>query len=447
MSFIKDRAFRAREGLFLSIVLLGSLIISSCAGNLSSKGRSLIEKGEYTEAIELYNREISKNPNKKDTWRDLAYAYYKKGEYENALGAINKADQADPSTHLCRGLIFEAKGDNNDAIQAFSEALKYNPNVKTKAQIKSHLDALIRSSLQAEIASAVSQESSLQTSEIPDNTIAVVKFDGSLLPKEIAPIATGIGEFTMADLSKVEVLRLVERLKVELLLKELELASSNAADVAQAPRVGRLLGSKSVVTGKLIGAGLEKFRLDGALVNTQDASSKLTEPGESGLVLDEILRIQKAMVFEILEYLGVQPSDADRDSIMAKPTESLEAFVAFSKGVEFMQLGMFEEAIKQFELALQFDGGFNLASEQLSDAETAFSNQQFGAATPGQLENSFVQDVTNQGIDNGRMLTTFIDDTDILEPGNTNPGGTPTKPPVIGSKRAGANVSGNIDGD
>jgi len=447
MKEIKQRIYQARDGLLLLLISSAVLMAVSCTGSISSKGRSLVEKGEYDNAIELFNREISKNPDKKDSWSDLAFAYYKKGDYEKALDAINKADQSKPTTHLCRGLIFEGTGENKKAIQSFSQALQHKPTTQTKVLIKSHLDALIRESLQAEIASAVSQESSLETSNIPDNTIAVVKFDGSLLSKEIAPIATGIGEFTMVDLAKVEALQLVERLKVEVLLKELAIAQSDAVDVSQAPRMGRLLGSKSVVTGKLVGAGTERFRLDGALVNTIDASSKLTEPGESGLVLDEILRVQKAMVFDILEFLGVQPTDADRDSIMVKPTESLEAFLAYSRGLEFMSQGLFDDAIEQFRIALRADGGFGLAGEQLADAQTAFTNQQFGPASSGQLENSFIGDVTSPGIDNGRLLTTFIDDTDVLDPEKTNPTKGPTKPPVVGQKRAGANVSGNLDGD
>jgi len=446
MSAFKNKALSAEAGLFLSMILLGTLIISSCAGGLSTKGRNLIEKGEYAEAIEIYNREISKNPGKKDVRRDLAFAYYKKGDYPNALESISKADQADPLTHLCRGLILEASGDNNEAIKSFGNSLQYHPNTKTKALIKSHLDALIRSSLQIEVDDAVAQEGTLGAQDIPDNTIAVVKFDGTLLPKETAPIAAGIGEFTMVDLSKVETLRLVERLRVEILLKELEIGSSQAVDPAQAPRFGRLLGSKSVVTGKLVGAGIERFRLDGALINTSDASSKLTEPGEAGLVLDDILRVQKAMVFEILEYLGVQPTDADRDSIMAKPTESLEAFLAYSRGLEFMILGMYEEAIEQFRLALQYDGGFELASGQLENALIALDNRQFGASTSIQLENQFFLDVFYQWTGNGQMLTSFIDPTNLLQPGNENPTSPPIRPPQIGG-RTSANVTGNIDGD
>jgi hypothetical protein len=274
-----------------------------------------------------------------------------------------------------------------------------------------------------------------------------VKFDGSLLSPDISPIAAGISEFTMVDLAKVEQLQLVERLRIELLMKELALSSTQNVDPAQAPRVGRLLGSRSVVTGKLTGSGTERFRLDGALVNTVEASSQLTDPGEAGINMEQILAVQKGMVFNILQYLGIEPSDDNRDSINVAPTESLEAFLAYSKGLELLAMGMFDDAAKQFELALNVDPGFGLAETQLNNAETSANNRQFGTATPMQLEDNFFENIDNQLNNNGQMLTNFIDDTDVLEPGNNNPGTTPNKPPQVGGSRASAKVGGNLDGD
>jgi len=447
MSATPNTSFSARDRLLLSIILLASLLVASCTGNLATKGRNLIEKGKYVEAIDIYKGELSKNPNRKDTWRDLALAYYKKGEFAGATEAIDKANQADPLTYLCRGLIFEGQGNNEQAISAFADALKYNPTKNTRILINSHLDGLIRSSLKMELDHAVAAESTIVVSEIPQNTIAVVKFDGSLLPPETAPIAAGIAEFTTVDLGKVEKLRLVERIKVQLLLNELALGTTQNVDVAQAPRMGRLLGSRNVVTGKLTGAGVEKFRLDGALVNTVDASSQLTEPGEAGLQLDQILQIQKGMVFDILKYLGVDPTPADRDSIMVKPTESLEAFLAYSRGLDFMARGMYEEAVKQFELALRYDNHFGLASNQLGYAQTALFNREYGVATSPQLENSFFQDAYDANFRNGQMLSSFIDGTDVLEPGNHDPSSAPNKPPQVGRRHASAAVTGNLDGD
>lgn len=432
-----------KHGLALAFL---ALIVASCAGNISTKGRNLIKGGEYVKAIELYNQQVSKNPDKKDSWRDLAYAYYKKGDNTNALEAISKADAGDPSSYICLGLIYEAVGKNEQAINAFGDALKYNPSKETQRLIRSHLDGLIRNSLTNEINSALDAESTIDPAQIPDNTIAVVKFDGSLLSPDIAPIAAGIAEFTMVDLGKVDQLKLVERLRVQMLLKELELGASQNVDPAQAPRVGRLLGSKSVVTGKLSGAGEQRFRLDGALVNTVDASSDLTDPGEAGLDMQQILTVQKAMVFDILQYLGIEPSDDNRDSINVAPTESLEAFLAYSRGLDYLQNGMFDEAAQQFKLALRADPGFAQANSQLTNSQTAANNRQFGAAPPSQLEDNFYQGIDNKVTNNGQMLTNFIDDTDILEPAENKPGKNPTKPPQVSSK-ASAKVSGNIDGD
>lgn len=429
-----------------SILALLALVFVSCGGNISTKGRKLVREGEYVRAIELYTQQISKNPDKKDTYRDLAYAYYKKGDFTNALDAVSKANPADLSSYICLGLIYEAIGKNEQAIKTFGKALNYNPSKETQRIIRSHLDGLIRSNLRSEIEGAISSESEIDPVQIPQNTIAVVKFDGSLLSPDISPIAAGIAEFTMVDLGKVDQLRLVERLKVQLLLKELELGQTQNVDPSQAPRVGRLLGSRSVVTGKLTDAGTERFRLDGALVNTVESSSRLTDPGEAGINMEQILSIEKAMVFNILQYLGIEPSDENRDSINVVPTESLEAFLAYSRGIELFQQGRYDEATKQFEMALRIDPGFGLAGTQLVNSQTAANNRQFGSATPAQIEETFYQSVESGITSNGQMLTNFIDDTDILEPGDNNPTKSTTKPPQV-SSTASARVNGNLDGD
>jgi Flp pilus assembly protein TadD len=103
---------------------LVALVAASCGGHLSTKGRNLVREGDYAGAIEIYNQQVTKNPDKKESWRDLAYAYYKKGDFSSALQAVSKADPADPSAHICLGLIYEATGKSNQAINAFDEALK-----------------------------------------------------------------------------------------------------------------------------------------------------------------------------------------------------------------------------------------------------------------------------------------------------------------------------------
>ena len=54
----------------------------------------------------------------------------------------------------------------------------------------------------------------------------------------------------------------------------------SSVDPTTAPRVGRLLGARKIVTGSIVGIGGDNFRLDGALINTFDSTSRFAEPAE-----------------------------------------------------------------------------------------------------------------------------------------------------------------------
>ena len=421
-------------------------VLSSCGGNWSAKGRKLVDKGEYVRAIEVYSQELAKNPEKHDAWRDLGFAHYKAENYSEALQALSRASQEDPFTLLCFGLVYEAQELYDSAIAAMSDALTLEPDKKTRALLKSRVDDLVRISLQAQISFALSQETTLVVGSIPENTIAVVKFDGSLLSPENAPIAAGLADFTMVDLAKVKQLRLVERLKVELLLRELNLAASPYVDVSLAPRMGRLLGSRNVVTAKLSVGGVSRIRIAGALINTVEGSSQITSPAEAELNLKQLLRAQKEFVFDLLVFLGIETSPSERDSIMVEPTESMAAFMAYSRGMEFLSRGMYNQAEQEFQSALLLDRGFSRAQVQVANTRVAISNRQFGAATSLDLETSFVATVSSAGNQSGALLTAFITDSDVLEPGDENPSETPINPPDVAASGTAA-VKGNLDGD
>ena len=68
-----------------------------------------------------------------------------------------------------------------------------------------------------------------------------------LAASEMAPLAKGFAEFTAIDLAKVKSLRVIDRLKIDMILDELQLSASGAVDPSTAPRMGKLLGSKHLM--------------------------------------------------------------------------------------------------------------------------------------------------------------------------------------------------------
>ena len=429
-------------------VLLTLLV--GCSQSYIGQGRSQLNRGEYDKAIENFYKEIQTNPASSDAWRNLGIAFYKKGDLIKAEDALLQAHNIRPDveTQLFIGLVNEKRGEVDKAISAYSHALSLGAGGATEETLRGRLDALLAERMKREISQALANEESINTSEIPENSIAVTDFDGSDLEPDIQPIAKGLAELTAIDLAKVSSLQVLERRKLDVLQQEIELGRSGRVDVSTAPRVGRLLGSRRVVTGKITPFGEEDIRLDGVLINTFDSSvSKATE--QEGQ-LQKFFSIQKAFVFGVLESMGVQLTQAERDAIEEVPTESFLAFLAYSRGLEYKSRGLYQQAQTEFSNSLAQDATFQMAAGQLKTVSGA------GLSSSGSLE-SFEASVLptggtpttprTSGGELGSFQQAIVTSSGFVPTGTGTGGTTPvTQPPVVGNTGH-VVVRGSVDGN
>lgn len=354
---------------FMALLIL--VVLAGCTSSLQMQGREMAERGEYDRAIDLLYTDIKTNPQSQESWRELGIAYYKKGDFDRAEEALTQADhiKSDARSNLYLGLIYERRQDYAQAINAYRAALALKPSSTTRKMLDGHLGRLISQNVEREVQSALTNESSINADTIPVNTIAVVDFDNTYLPPELAPISKGLAELTALDLAKVSSLSVVERGKIDALLKELELTRGGYVDPAAAPRVGRLVGSSRIVTGSLVGLGENIIRLDGAIVSIRDSLTSSTSPTEGDI--GKFFQVQKDFVFKVVDQLGVTLSADERSAIEEVPTESFLAFMAYCRGVDFRSRGMNSEAETEFLKAVQADGGFGDARRQKQEASRA----------------------------------------------------------------------------
>ncbi len=347
--------------------LLMAVLVAGCSQSLYMQGRKHLDRGEYDPAIEAFYKEISAKPASAEAWRELGVTYYEKGDLTKAEDALKQANQIQPDarTHLYLALIYEKQEDYGKAIDAYSTSLSLQPKGKTASMTRAHLDRLISRKLEADVFRTLENEAGIDADTIPENTIAVANFDASNLSSELVPIAHGLAEFTSIDLAKVQSLTVVERLKLEMILKELELGTSVHVDPASAPRMGRLMGSRRLVTGSVVSIGEQGLRLDAAVVNTVDSSAARPQGVEGDV--EKFFKVQKDLVFGILEELGITLSAEERDAIEEVPTESYLAFLAYSRGLDYRNRGpeWFGAAEQEFARALQYDKNFQQAKQQL----------------------------------------------------------------------------------
>ena len=107
---------------------------------------------------------------------------------------------------------------------------------------------------------ALQQEKTLSTQGVTGtpNSIAVLYFNNKSGENKLTPLQKGLAVMLITDLAKVEQLRVVERVRMQALLDELELGSSGLVDAETAPRVGKLLGVAKVTGGDILGDAKQK---------------------------------------------------------------------------------------------------------------------------------------------------------------------------------------------
>jgi len=113
------------------------------------------------------------------------------------------------------------------------------------------------------------------------------------------------------------------------------------------------------------GAAAQSFSLEGAVIDSRTSRSLgvINERGD----INALFRAQKAMTFGILRSAGIsleQLPPEVRSRIERFATTNLEAFRAFSTGLDLKDQGKFVEAKAQFARAAELDPNFALAAEQ-----------------------------------------------------------------------------------
>lgn len=409
------------------------MFAGGCGNNLYTQGRKLAEEGNFSSALEKYEARVLKRPQDFKAWRELGVARFELGDYQQAIDALSSAEEikADSRSRYILGLTFEKQNKYEEARDAYKSALQMESSEKISKRVIQRLDLL---AIRLEVSAAIAAEKSINADSIPHNTIAVYDFDGSALDPELAPVALGLSEFTAIDLSKIKALTVVERTKLHLLLAELKRSEEDYIDKSSAPKVGRILGSRNIVTATLTSPELNHLRLSGIIVNTVDSSEYYPESSEA--VLKKIFEMQKQFVREIIAELKIELTPEEQDSLNIVPTDSYEAFLAYCKGLTYQKAGQYEQALEEFRRASNIDNRFFYAQDQL-EFTAALSNEQ-------EFENFIQTETIGRLTELEATLGNVLENTGSITP-PTDGGEQTQQPPVIptGSVR----VKGTIGGD
>ncbi len=360
-----------RNGLLTTLtVLVIAGVIGGCASTASTSGTGsrVLGKGDYERAVALYQERLQKAPDKAELWRGLGVAYYQLDSLDAASQSFDRALQIEPNdapSVFYRGMIAERRSNFDQARENYRKYLALNGEPRLQSEAKKRLRWLEDDKLKKVVTTAITNEQNVDVAEIPGNTAAIVRFDASALPEQYRPLGRGVAELIYADLANVPNLTLVERLELSALQEELNLSQSEFSDKFTSPRIGRLVGAAKIVTGQLNSKPDNTIELDAGIIDVGPGLASYPDRREGKV--NEFFKMQKELSFDIISKLGYEITPQIRNAISKPATESMLALVAYSRGLEYVDQGMFALAEAEFKAAIDEDANFGLAKNAIQE--------------------------------------------------------------------------------
>lgn len=336
------------------------------------------------------------NPRNVRAVRALGIAYYKADRFAEARTVLDQARQLDPRdgvSALYAGLAAEQLKDYTGARAAYNEYLKVGRSRRTRSDIQQRLVVLAREESVAAAKAAVANEARLSQTPGDPRTIAVppLRFSGPDA-EQFGPLERGLADLIITDLSRSSQLTIVERDRMQALADEIALSQSDRVDATTAVRAGRLIQAGRLVNGSIVQGG-NQLTLSSSVVTVQ--TSQLSDPAQVTNSIDQLFVMQKQLVFRIFEQLGITLTPAERQLVDRQATTNLNAFLAYSRGLQASDDGRFADATRFFDEARRLDPGFAAAAARFTQAQAAVAGTQVtGAMIESGLTSTETQVVT-----------------------------------------------------
>jgi TolB-like protein len=218
---------------------------------------------------------------------------------------------------------------------------------------------------QAEAAArqAIANERSIAVASIPPRSVGITPFAVGTGDTAVAPLAYGLADILITDLQRSNQLELVDRLRLDALLRELHLVETGRVDPATAPRVGKLVGARRLVVGALSQRPGGQLAIDARIADV--ATGEVRPALSASAPLADILAAEKELAIRLLGQLGVNLTPAARAAIEERPTRNIAALLAYSRAVRYEVRGDYAGAATEYRAALRLDPNFALASQRL----------------------------------------------------------------------------------
>ncbi len=195
--------------------------------------------------------------------------------------------------------------------------------------------------------------------------VMVLYFDNDTGSAEYDSLAKGLADMMITDLTAVPSLRVVEREKLEALLKELKLQRKKYFDPKTAQRIGKGTGAAYAVTGSFLSIE-PNIRLDVRMIKID--SGVVVKSASVAGTKDKFFDLQQQLTGKLIEGLSgvLAAGDAAKAAAAARSNkvDDLGVVLAYSKGLDASDRGDLDGASKQMQKVVAASPDFQLGKDR-----------------------------------------------------------------------------------
>lgn len=192
---------------------------------------------------------------------------------------------------------------------------------------------------------SVTKELNERTKDKNAKRIAIIYFDNSGGDPAMNALKKGLADMMITDLSNIRMLNIVERDKLEAILKEQKLNNSKEFDAGTASKVGKLLGAQIILTGSYFDM-FGSIRVDARFIDVETGQI-LKSDGVEGQTTS-FFKLQKQLSWKIIKNLDTKITDDEKKEIEQNEKSkalSLGDMNEYSKALDLFDNGKKKEAL------------------------------------------------------------------------------------------------------
>jgi len=189
---------------------------------------------------------------------------------------------------------------------------------------------------------------------VTKKTVAILYFDNYTGKSDYDPLGKGIASMMISDLSTVQEIQLLERERMQDLVKEIDAQHTKYFDSTTAVKVGKMVGAEYIVVGAF--AALEpSMRIDTRVVRVQ--TGEIVKTAQVTGDQNKFFDLEQKLADRLIDGLGIALSPEEHERLAAQEranrVDQLSTMAGFSNALALYDRGDYTGAAQKMAPVVQ----------------------------------------------------------------------------------------------